>query len=65
MVFIADCRTGFFSKLLWKHELNVRSSHWKSTVKKELLEILQISQESNCVEASFFNKNSNKNFKDT
>ena len=28
MVFIADSRTGFCSGLLWKHELNLRSSHW-------------------------------------
>ena len=28
MVFIADSHTGFCSGLLWKHELNLRSSHW-------------------------------------
>ena len=28
MVFITDSRTDFCSGLLWKHELNFRSSHW-------------------------------------
>ena len=28
MVFIGDSRTGFCSGLHWKHELNLRSSHW-------------------------------------
>ena len=30
LVFIADGHTGFCSELLWKHESNVRSSHWNS-----------------------------------
>ena len=34
---IADIHTGFCSKLLWKHELNVRSSHRNSSVKKGIL----------------------------
>ena len=37
LVFIADSRTGFCSELLWKHELNLRSSHWNSSVKKYIL----------------------------
>ena len=53
MVFIIDSRTGFYSGLLWKHELNLRSSHWSCSVKIVFLENLQISQENNCVEVSF------------
>ena len=53
LVFIADSRTGFCAELLWKHELNLRSSYWSCSVKKVLLENLQISQENNCVEVSF------------
>ena len=34
VVFIADSHTGFCSELLWKHELNVRRSHWNFSVKK-------------------------------
>ena len=45
--------TGFCSGFLWKHELNLRGSHWSCTVKKVFLEILQISQENICVEVSF------------
>ena len=37
LVFIADSRTGFCSGLLWKHELNLRSSHWSRSVKKVVL----------------------------
>ena len=37
LVFIAGSRNGFHSELLWKHELNVRSSHWNSSVKKGVL----------------------------
>ena len=37
LVFIADSRTGFCSELLWKQELNLRSSHWNSYVKKGVL----------------------------
>ena len=37
LVFIADSDTGYCSELLWKHELNViRSSHWNSSVKKDV-----------------------------
>ena len=53
MVFIADSCTGFCSGVFWKHELNLRSSHWSCSVKKVFLENLQISQENNCVEVSF------------
>ena len=41
MVFIADSRTGFCSGLLWKHELNLRSSHWSCSVKRVFLEHFQ------------------------
>ena len=37
LVFIADSRTGFCPELLWKHELNFRSSHWNSSVQKGFL----------------------------
>ena len=37
LVFIADSRTGFCSGLLWKHKLNLRSSHWSCSVKKVVL----------------------------
>ena len=37
MVFTADSRAGFCSRLLWKHELNLRSSHWNRPVKKGVL----------------------------
>ena len=55
LVFIADRSTGFCSELLLlrKHDLNLRSSNWSSSVKKVFLEILQISQENTCVEVSF------------
>ena len=53
MVFIADSRAGFCFGLLWKYELNLRSSHWSSSVKKVFLENVQIPQENTCVEASF------------
>ena len=53
MFFIARSRTGFFSGLLRKHELNLRSSHWSFLLKNVFLEILQISQEKTCVKASF------------
>ena len=52
LVFIADSRTGFCTKLLWKHDLNLRSSNWNSSLKKVFLEILQISQENTSVEVS-------------
>ena len=42
-----------YSELVWKHELNLRSSHWNSSVKTVFLEIFQISQENTCVEVSF------------
>ena len=51
MVFIADSRTGFCSGLLWKYELNLRSSQ-SCSVKKLFLENLQIAQENTCVEVS-------------
>ena len=53
MVFTADSCTSFYSGLLWKHELNLRSSHWSCSVKMVFLENLWISQENNCVEVSF------------
>ena len=34
LVFAADSNTGVCSELLWKHELNVRNSHWNSSAKK-------------------------------
>ena len=34
LVFVADSRTNFCSKLLWKHQLNLRSSNWNSSVEK-------------------------------
>ena len=34
LVFIADSHTCFCAELLWRHELNVRSSHRNSSVKK-------------------------------
>ena len=49
--FIADSRTGFYPDLHRKHDLNLRSSHWNSSVKKVFLEVLQISQENTCVKA--------------
>ena len=36
--------TGLCSELLRNHELNVRSSHWNSYVKKVFIETLQVSQ---------------------
>ena len=56
LVFTADNRTGFYSELLWKHELNLRSSHWKSSLEKVFLQILQISRENTCVEVHFLYK---------
>ena len=52
MVFIADSRTGFCSGLLWKDELNLRSSHRSCSVKNVFLENLQISRENDRVEVS-------------
>ena len=43
ILFIADRHTGFCSELLRKHDLNLRSSRWNSSVKKVFLEILLIS----------------------
>ena len=37
LVFIADSGTGFCSRLLWKHELKLRSSHWSCSVEKVVL----------------------------
>ena len=34
LVFTADSNSCFCSELLWKHELNVRSSHRNSSIKK-------------------------------
>ena len=34
---IADNRTGFYSGLLWKHELNLTSSHWSCSIKEGVL----------------------------
>ena len=53
MVFIADSCTAFCSRPLWKHECNLRSSHWICSVKKVFLENFQISHENNCVDVSF------------
>ena len=55
LVFIAYRHTGFFSVLFRKHDLNLRSSHWDFSVKKEFLEVLQISQENTFAEF-FFNR---------
>ena len=54
MVFIADSCTRFCSRLLWKHELNLRSSHWSCSVKRVFLEHLQISQENDLTCWSLF-----------
>ena len=53
LAFIANSYTGFCSRLLWKHELNLRTSHWSCSVKKVFLEISLISQENTFVEVSF------------
>ena len=53
LVFIVDSHNGFRSEILWKDELNAKSSHRNSSVKKVFLEILQVSQKNNCVEVSF------------
>ena len=45
----------FFQVNLVLHDLNLRSSHWDSSVKKEFLEVLQISQENTFAEF-FFNR---------
>ena len=37
VVVIADSCIGFCSELLWKHELDLRSSHWNSSVKEGVL----------------------------
>ena len=37
VVIIADSWTGFCLDLLWKHESNLRRSHWNSFVKKGVL----------------------------
>ena len=37
LVFIAYSRTGFCSGILWKYELNVRSSHWSCSLKNGVL----------------------------
>ena len=47
LVFIADSTP--VSELLWKHKLNVRSSHWNLSLKNGVFRILQYSQENNCV----------------
>ena len=44
---------GFCSELLWKHELNLRNSHWNSSLKEVFLDNLQISQENTCLVVSF------------
>ena len=41
-VFIADNCTNFCPRLLWKHELNLRSSHWSCSVKKAVFRNFQI-----------------------
>ena len=42
LVFIADSRTGFRTRLLWKYELNFRNSRWSCSVKKGVLTILHL-----------------------
>ena len=37
LVFITESRTGFCCELPWKQELNLRSIHWNSYVKKGVL----------------------------
>ena len=39
LVFLADRHTCFCPELLWKHELNVRSSHRSSSVKRYVFRI--------------------------
>ena len=43
LLFIGDSRTGFCSEVLRKQELNLKSSHWNSFVKKKVfLEFLRL-----------------------
>ena len=34
LIFTAECHRGFCFEHLWKHKLNVRSTHWNPSVKK-------------------------------
>ena len=52
LVFIDDSNTGFCSEFLRKHELKPQKQPLE-LFKKVFSEILQMSQESNCVEGSF------------
>ena len=47
IICIADSRTGYCSGLLWKHELNLRSSHWSCSVKNGVF------RENTCLEVYF------------
>ena len=42
LVYIADSCIGFYSELIWKHKLNLRHSHWNSSVKIGVLRNLHI-----------------------
>ena len=52
-VFIADNCTNFCPRLLWKHELNLRSSHWSCSVKKAVFRNFQIAQVNTYAEVTF------------
>ena len=73
MYLFTDSSTGFCSGLLWKHELNLRSSHCSCSIKKMFLKFLEILQEKTCVEVSLLTRDSNtgilmwylRNFKNT
>ena len=53
LVCIGDSSIGFCPGLLWKHELNLGSSHCSCSIKKVFLETVQIFQENTCIEVSF------------
>ena len=53
-VFIADNCTNFCPRLLLKHELNLRSSHWSCSVKKADFRNFKISQVNTYAEVSFW-----------
>ena len=64
LVFTADSRTDFCSGLPWKHELNLRNSHWNCSVEKGVLRIFLISQGNTCVEGLqlFYKENQTEKF---
>ena len=40
LIYVADSRTGFRSRHLWKYELNIRSSRWSCFIKEYVQNIL-------------------------